>query len=251
MAEWDRQAGDSINAPLRQPLAKALADYVGDTHEVLGGGSETYSGHQVYGPVWKDGDTVRMAVGEDNLVRFMRGLSEDPAAYGALHRAATGRIDQDFAGMGADAAPEERKDLMGRGGAVLGVFDAIRADVEMDHRDDANAQADWKAKALYHIVGAPITAVPLVGDGAQRLLDTWTYEVSLGEKDRNNSAAIAAIADNRLAASEQMSNMIGIWARERGIGADTHAINALQRDAQSDLNTNRTKADTYLGRGNA
>ncbi|MCG6498821.1 DUF6571 family protein [Kitasatospora sp. A2-31] len=243
--------GDKIKATLRQPLANALADYVGDTHELLNGRNDVYNGHTGHDSVWKDGDTVRMAVGQDSLVRFMRGLSDDPAAYGTLHRAETGRIDQELAAIGPHPTEAQMKDPMGKGAAALGVFDAIRADTAMDLRDDKNAEADWKAKVLYHTIGAPITPIAPLGDAAQRLVDTWTYAVSLEEKDQNNSEANAKVSDTYLGANRQMSDMIGIWARDRGMDPDSPDINSLQDDMLNSRNRSNDVAGRYLGRGNA
>ncbi|MFD0277746.1 DUF6571 family protein [Kitasatospora sp. NPDC127111] len=243
--------GDKIKDTLRQPLANALADYVGDTHELLNGRNDVYNGHTGHDSVWKDGDTVRMAVGQDSLVRVMRGLSEDPAAYGTLHRAETGRIDQEFAAIGPNPTEAQMKDPMGKGAAALGVFDAIRADTVMDMRDDKNAQADWKAKVLYHTIGAPVTPIAPLGDAAQRLVDTWTYAVSLEEKDQNNTEANAKISDTYLGANRQMSDMVGIWARDRGMDPDGPNINSLQDDMLNSRNRSSDTASRYLGRGNA
>ncbi|MER6395509.1 DUF6571 family protein [Kitasatospora sp. NPDC001603] len=243
--------GDKIKDTLRRPLANALADYVGDTHELLNGRNDVYNGHTGHDSVWKDGDTTRMAVGQDSLVRFMRGLSDDPAAYGTLHRAETGRIDQELAAIGPNPTEAQMKDPMGKGAAALGVFDAIRADADLDMRDDKNAQADWKAKVLYHTIGAPITPIAPLGDAAQRLVDTWTYEVSLEEKDRNNSEANAKVSDTCLGANRQMSDMVGIWARDRGMDPDGPTVNSLQDDMLNSRNRSNDVAGRYLGRGNA
>ncbi|MEV0531865.1 DUF6571 family protein [Kitasatospora sp. NPDC050463] len=242
---------DKVKDTLRRPLANALADYVGDTHELLNGRNDAYNGHTGHDSVWKDGDTTRMAVGQDSLVRFMRGLSDDPAAYGTLHRAETGRIDQELAAIGPNPTEAQMKDPMGKGAAALGVFDAIRADAAMDLRDDKNAQADWKAKVLYHTIGAPITPIAPLGDAAQRLVDTWTYAVSLEEKDQNNTEANAKISDTYLGANRQMSDMIGIWARDRGMDPDGATINSLQDDMLNSRNRSNDVAGRYLGRGNA
>ncbi|MBD0673673.1 DUF6571 family protein [Streptomyces sp. CBMA156] len=245
------QGGDKIKDTLRQPLANALADYVGDTHELLNGRNDVYGAHTGHDSVWKDGDTVRMAVGQDSLVRVMRGLSDDPAAYGALHKAETGQIAQDLAGLGSNPDRDAVKDVMGKGAAALGVYDAIRADAAMDMRDDKNAEADWKAKILYHTIGGPITPIPGVGDAAQRLVDTWTYEVSLNEKDQNNAEANAKISDTYLDGTKEMSDLVGIWARDRGVNPEDHMINGLQDDVLNTRNRSSDVAGRYLGRGNA
>ncbi|WP_406194600.1 hypothetical protein OH807_05530 [Kitasatospora sp. NBC_01560] len=242
---------DKIKDTLRQPLANSLADYVGDTHELLNGRNDVYNNHTGHDSVWKDGDTVRMAVGQDSLVRFMRGVSEDPAAYGTLHQAETGRISQELAAIGPNPTEAQMKDPMGKGAAALGVYDAIRADTVMDMRDDKNAQADWKAKVLYHTIGAPITPIAPLGDAAQRLVDTWTYEVSLEEKDRNNTEANAKISDTYLGANREMSDLVGVWARDRGQNPDSPEINSLQDDMLNSRNRSNDTASRYLGRGNA
>ncbi|MFC8718634.1 DUF6571 family protein [Kitasatospora sp. NPDC057198] len=243
--------GDSITAVLRQPLANALADYVGDTHELLNGRNQPYNSHIDHNSVWTDGDTTRMSVNQASLVRFMRGLSDDPAAYGTLHRAETGQIDKDLAAIGPNPTTEQMQDSMGKGAAALGVFDAIRADTAMDLRDDKNAQADWKAKALYHVVGAPVTPIAPLGDVAQRLVDSWTYAVSLNEKDESNTQANADISDTYLEANRQMSDMIGIWAADRHMDPESHQINSVEDNLLNDRNRSSTVASRYLGRGNA
>ncbi|MFG3053116.1 hypothetical protein ACGFZP_19485 [Kitasatospora sp. NPDC048239] len=243
--------GDDLKGPLRRPLANALADYVGDTHELLTGRNDLYNGHTGHDSVWKDGDTVRMAVGQDSLVRLMRGVSEDPDGYGTLHQAETAKVAQELSALGPNATHDQLKDVLGKGAAGLGAYDAIRADIEMDKRDDKNAQADWKAKALYHVIGAPVTGITWVGDSAQRMVDVWTYAASLDVKDHNNSEANAKISDVYLGANREMSDLVGIWARDHGRSPDSAEINALQDDMLNNRNRSNDVARHYLGRDNA
>lgn len=243
----ENHGADKIKDTLRKPLGNALADYVGDTHELLSGRNDAYAAHK---GAWKDGDTVRMTVGEDSLVRFMRGVSEDPAAYAALHRAETGWIAKELSEIPGNPSQNQMRDPMGKGAAALGVFDAIRSDAVIDKRNDENIQAEWKAKGLYHIIGVGVNELPM-GSAANRLVDMWTYELQLEQKAENNNAANAKISDTYLAANREMADLVAIWAKDRGQNPDSPDINALQDDMLNNRNRSNDTAGRYLGRGNA
>lgn len=243
------QGGNKINANLRQPLANALADYTNDTHEIFNGRNSQYTDHG--SSVWTDaGGTVHMGVGEDSLVRVMRGLSDNPDAYATLHQAESAKIAQELSGMGPNPSQNDIQDVMNKGAAGLGVYDAIRADVAMGQRDDANLQADWKAKVAYHIVGAPLTPIPWVGDSAQRLVDAWAFDWDNQMKDHNNSVANAKISDTYLDANTEMTHLVSGWAKDRGMDPDSSMIHVVEDSSHDRRSTSATTAGHFLGRGN-
>jgi hypothetical protein len=245
----DGQGGTKIKDTLRQPLANALADYTNDTHELLNGRNSLYTDHA--DSVWNDNGTVRMAVGEDSLVRVMRGLSDNPDAYATLHQAESAKIAQELSSMPGNPSQNDIQDVMNKGAAGLGVYDAIRADVAMGQRDDANLQADWKSKVAYHLVGAPFTPIPWVGDSAQRLVDTWAWEWDNQMKDHNNSVANAKISDTYLDANTEMTHLVSGWAKDRGMDPDSSMIHVVEDSSHDRRSTSSTTAGHFLGRGNS
>ncbi|MFM9368262.1 hypothetical protein [Streptomyces sp. Da 82-17] len=85
--ETERRKDPVIAAGLRGPLADALVDYAADTHATLAG----EDGHRPrrHRAPWEEEGTVRMPVGEADLVRALRAVSEDPQAYARLRNAQT------------------------------------------------------------------------------------------------------------------------------------------------------------------
>ncbi|MFD7450896.1 DUF6571 family protein [Kitasatospora sp. NPDC059827] len=244
------QGGTKVNANLRQPLANALADYTNDSHEIFNGRNSQYLDHG--STVWTDANgTVHMGVGEDSLVRVMRGLSDNPDAYATLHQAESAKIAQELSSIGPNPSQNDIQDVMNKGAASLGVYDAIRADVAMGQRDDANLQADWKAKVAYHVVGAPLTPIPWVGDSAQRLVDTWAWEWDNQMKDHNNSVANAKISDTYLDANNEMTHLVSGWAKDRGTDPDSSMIHVVEDASHDRRSTSATTAGHFLGRGNS
>ncbi|MBD0692730.1 DUF6571 family protein [Streptomyces sp. CBMA123] len=244
------QGGNKVNANLRQPLANALADYTNDSHEIFNGRNSQYADHG--SAVWTDANgTVHMGVGEDSLVRVMRGLSDNPDAYATLHQAESAKIAQELSSLGPNASQNDIQDVMNKGAASLGVYDAVRADVAMGQRDDANLQADWKAKVAYHVVGAPLTPIPWVGDSAQRLVDTWAWEWDNQMKDHNNSVANAKISDTYLDANNEMTHLVSGWAKDRGTDPDSSMIHVVEDASHDRRSTSATTAGHFLGRGNS
>lgn len=242
---------EEIKPNLRQPLANCLADYTNDTHEILSGLQDTYTddaprqgGEGVFG----SDENAHMTPDSDKLIRMMRGIAEDPEAYGTMHKAETAYIAKQLEDTGGDTADSIR-DPARKGGSALGAYDAVREDVIYDKRDNANAQEDWKAKTIYHIAGTPVTAVPGIGDAAQRMLDAWTYDISNQEKGYNNDAAAAEVADRSLTSQQEMRDLMKEWAEGEGKpGKDHWTVNDLQADMRNDHTTGEKLANDAIGR---
>src|SRR5690606_33876002 len=87
-----QRPGGRVSRRLFTPLAEALADYPADTEAILGVRSTEYAfkGPPAE-PAWRDDEGVHMSVPRTALLRVVRVLSEEPAAYVALRQAATRR----------------------------------------------------------------------------------------------------------------------------------------------------------------
>ncbi|WP_260462899.1 hypothetical protein [Streptomyces sp. TRM72054] len=245
-----------VHENLRQPLANALAQYTNDTHEILGGMSADYVKASTGDGYFRDGNTAHLAVSQKDLVQVMRGLSEDPDAYAALHKAESRYIDGEMYKIPEGSTDFEQSAPLNKAGATLGAYSAIREDVINDGRMAKYSEADWKAKVAYHVIGGAVTplAIPtaggsiVVGDALQRGVDTWAWQWGNSMKAEADASANAAIADHYLDAHNQTVLMVDTWANNRtDIDTTTEAGKAKVEDLTNgilnsqDRGTNQTQ----------
>lgn len=222
-----------IHENLREPLARSLASYTEDTHQILGGmGSSQYVTSATGDGFFRDGDKTHMAVTQKDLTQFMRGLSDDPEAYATLHKAESRYISLEMEKIPQGATGFAQSNPLSNAGATLGAYSAIREDVLNDDRMAAYSSADWKSKMAYHIIGGAVTPLYFtvgptsiaIGDSMQRAVDTWAWVMGNDMKAAADVKANAGIADLYLNANNQMGLMVDSWANGRqDINADARA----------------------------
>lgn len=239
--------GDGIHKNVQRPLANALADYAPDTHESLDRVSDEGTNPGVRGSA----DDARMFAEPGALRRVMRGVSDDPDAYTLLHQAEREQIKQEIASLPSDAKPNSLvvEDTMGHAAKSMGVFDAIKQDITTDIRDDKQAEADWNAKVVYHIVGGALTPIPGAGDAVQRGIDTWTWNMSNDQKESATTEANAKIAERYLESESQTRHFVGDWGERAGYARDSPQINVLQEAAMQARHDVRDETSSQLGNG--
>ncbi|WP_232837670.1 hypothetical protein [Streptomyces atratus] len=212
-----------VHENMREPLARALATYTADTHEILGGLDSKYISAAGAG-YFQDGDKTHMAVSQKDLVQFMRGLSEDPEAYGTLHKAESRYIDLSLEQIPKGAQGSELTNPINKAGTALGVMSSIREDVINDGRMAGYSEADWKAKLAYHVIGGAVTPMYFTtaggvsiafGDSIQRGVDTWAWEWGNRMKGEVDAKANPQIADEYLSVNTQAPILIREWANDR------------------------------------
>ncbi|WP_432134758.1 hypothetical protein [Streptomyces sp. bgisy154] len=218
--------GTDAPAPvhMRQPIANALGEYTSDTHEILGGMSGDYVRAAAGEGYFTEDGTTHLAVSPKDLVQVMRGLSEDPDAYGTLHKAESRYIDTQLQAIPDGATSFEHSAPLSKSGAALGAYSAIREDVVNDERMTKYSEADWKSKVAYHVVGGAVTPLYVTtggvsiafGDTIQRGVDTWAWDLGNAMKAKADGKANAEIADLYLDANNQMNLMVDSWAEGRG-----------------------------------
>ncbi|MFD0268257.1 hypothetical protein ACFVGY_17030 [Streptomyces sp. NPDC127106] len=217
------EPGQSVHENMREPLARALATYTADTHEILGGLDSKYISAAGTG-YFQDGDEIHMTVSQKDLVQFMRGLSEDPEAYGTLHKAESRYIDLSLEEIPKGAQGAELTNPINKAGTVLGVMSSIREDVINDGRMAGYSEADWKAKLAYHVIGGAVTPLYVTtaggvsiafGDSIQRGVDTWAWEWGNRMKGEIDAKANPQIADEYLSVNTQAPILIREWANDR------------------------------------
>ncbi|TWV36124.1 tetratricopeptide repeat protein [Streptomyces misionensis] len=167
-------AGDpagGMPAGLRHSMGGMMADYVGDVHQILGQDRTNptdYSG---------------LDVKAQDLVPVIRAMAEDGTAFAKLHDAETSYVAQELDKYDGQAfvredAPgaKELKAFVGQSNMALGQMDAVRADVIYQMGEDKKSVNAWNKMMQYHVIGAPVTGIPLAGDTIQRLVDVGTAE---------------------------------------------------------------------------
>ncbi|WP_410538048.1 DUF6571 family protein [Streptomyces sp. KL2] len=161
---------------IRRNMANALAYYPEDVHEILGmrvdhGDRDDGSARDI------STDPNGIDLDRGTVSRFIRDVSEDGRAFRTVH-------DSQMQVIAGDMEKLDRQDfekgtnriqLVSQvSGQVMGSLDGIRADVISSQRDDELSRNGWDKVYSYHVIGAPVTGVPVVGDVFQRLVDIGT-----------------------------------------------------------------------------
>ncbi|GAA3390149.1 hypothetical protein [Streptomyces roseoviridis] len=242
---------------LQKPMAHALADYVADTHVILGGQESAYGGIKGneditirQGP----GDTSSIAVGQGSLVRVMRGVADDSEGFALLyeseraysaHQLAT---VPSFEGDKTHASSAEWNDRGRDVGAAMGALNGIGADVYRDKMDDKVEWAEDTAEYAANGVNSVVGEIPFAGSAAGAIVDTikydWTKDVveaaeDQGKKDASNNYATGMEGTNRL---------FDAWGEKNGIQGDG-AWKEAKNSANDGYDAGRNAATTHLRQG--
>jgi len=170
-----QRPGGRVSRRLFTPLAEALADYPADTEAILGVRSTEYAfkGPPAE-PAWRDDEGVHMSVPRTALLRVVRVLSEEPAAYVALRQAATRRAAEGLVAAGPGPGDAGLDAAAGRNARTLGVWDAVAADVRHDGVEEDTARWDHDViKGLTGNAGERSARAARAKDPVNRLVGTW------------------------------------------------------------------------------
>ncbi|MFI1175527.1 hypothetical protein [Streptomyces melanogenes] len=178
----DRSRAD-IAAPLREPVAELLADYATDMHTMLVHYSESMAYIRHAGPnggPWRDEKgVVRMPVENQSLIRVMRAVSDDPAAYATLRKAETGRSAEDLARITKTSAGDAVSAPVGATATALGLLDAMAEEVLAT--GSKSEAARWKADVVKGLSDGGASEVPAFSaDPARYLAGTWERGTAAG-----------------------------------------------------------------------
>ncbi|MFE4370077.1 hypothetical protein ACFRMN_17930 [Streptomyces sp. NPDC056835] len=212
----DEMGGDEFPKDLenlRQPMARALTDYVADTHIILGGQESAYGGSSGNDGINGSGDKSHLAVGQGSLIRIMRGIADDAPSYSLLYETERAYSAQQLAEAPAfhgDKNHGSSADWDHRGreiGVAMGAFNGIGADVYKDKMDD---RVEWaEDTSTYSSIGANglIGEIPFVGTAGGALIDSvaydWTKDVvntaeDQGKKDSSGNFSKGVDGTNAL-----------------------------------------------------
>ncbi|MFF4534518.1 DUF6571 family protein [Streptomyces sp. NPDC001407] len=254
--------GDKLPQNLRSPLGHMLTDYTSDTHEILSRTNEHYKKFNEEGGVWKDGGTVRMAVHKDDLVKIMRGVADDPAAFAAMYNAERQYAADTLVQVPFKGDPDNRAAAIEAASSVYGFYDGISSDVVFDKRDQAIQWARDVSHAATATSGALLNFVPAeIGNGiatpkgvkvgadlTNRLFDFAAYEWT---KEQISEAGAAAGKENRAAfntGQRQVDNLVLEWGRKNGYESNDGLVRHLVGSGQERHDSARNEAFIALDR---
>lgn len=235
---------------LRQPMAKALVDYVDDTHEILGGQNSALGGINGNDSIHGSGDKAQIAVGQGSLIRVMRGIADDgPAyalmveaerAYGAAQLQAAAPYKSDLHGVSADW------DNTAHGiGAANGALNGIGADVYKDKEDDAVKWAEGTSEHTAAAANGLIGEIPVVGTIGGSLIDSLKYEWVEGMKDDAEAQSKKDSSNNYGAGVQATNQMLDAWGSDRKISGDP-AFQHAKNEAGEAYTSGREAARAHL-----
>lgn len=210
----ERLAEDGYKS-MREPLARALADYSPDTFDSLtGNGEGSRTGES---SALEDGNNSQARNSRDSVIRMMRGVSEDSTDnYELINQAQRGYVSETLMGE----APDSAIDGGNRGrkvGEVFGTMNAVAVDAELDVHDDVKEDAAQKKLYGYHFGGGAITGFPVVGDAAQRMVDASLTEWQSSVEADQDAAAKEKLGSENSAAKDELDAYFEKWGSERKV----------------------------------
>ncbi|MFE2523406.1 hypothetical protein ACFXEL_04160 [Streptomyces sp. NPDC059382] len=247
----DEMGGDEFPEHLeglRQPMAKALVDYVDDTHDILGGQNTDLGGVAGKDSIHGSGDKAQIAVGQGSLIRVMRGIADDGPAYALMVEAERAYSADQLATAAPHNSADHGVDWDNRAhgvGVAAGALNGIGADVHKDKEDD---RVEWsEATSTYSAAGANglIGEIPVVGTVGGSLIDVAAYDWVEGVKDAAEELSKKESSENYAAGVDGTNELFGIWGKDRGIQQDP-AFEHAQNTANSSYSTGREAARAHL-----
>ncbi|MGM9467305.1 hypothetical protein [Streptomyces murinus] len=222
----DKHAQD-LPKNLVQPLAHIMTSYTADTHETYAESSSKYDiDWDSSGSVWSDKDGAHLAVGHQRLAAVMRGIANDPEAFGHVYGAEQQYAHHVLETIPPDADDKTIRDRIVESSRAMGAYDGIRSDIVYDERFK---KTQWAAD-FNHGLGTslstalmfnPAKLVSPVGDISQKALDVWVYESNKEHVAEANLAATEQNAKTYDAGQHDVEKMVRSWADSRGHAVDS------------------------------
>ncbi|MCX4962795.1 hypothetical protein [Streptomyces virginiae] len=250
----DEMGGDEFPEDLeniRQPMAKAMVDYVGDTHEILGGQNSDLGGIGGSDTIHGSGDKAQIAVGQGSLIRVMRGIADDGPSYALLVEAEKAYSAEQLATAApfkADSPHEASAQWDNRAhdiGVANGALNGIGADVYKDKEDDQVKWAEGTAEYTAAGVNGLIGEIPVVSTIGGSLIDAAKYDWVEGVKDAAEEMSKKESSDNYKAGLEGTNTLFDAWRDDRKMAGDP-AFEHAKDGAGNGYTTGREAARAHL-----
>ncbi|MFF4419951.1 hypothetical protein ACFY04_04020 [Streptomyces sp. NPDC001549] len=225
----DEMGGDEFPEDLeglRQPMAKALVDYVADTHIIFNGQQSDYGSAAGSDSIFGSGDKAHIAVGQGSLVRVVRGIADDGPAFALMVEAERAySADQlatapEYSGDSKHGASSNWDHRSKEIGTAAGALNGIGADVYKDKEDDqvqwAEGTAEHTAAGLNGLIGE----IPVVGTVGGSLIDSAKYEWVEGVKSEVEDQGKQDSSKNYGQGLDATNKLFDEWGKQRGITGD-------------------------------
>ncbi|MEU0629757.1 DUF6571 family protein [Streptomyces sp. NPDC005989] len=198
----------SVPLPMRTSMGNMIGDYASDVHQILGKNMD--------GPT----DYNSLEIERGDLLRIMRGVAEDPKAFGVMHHSQSVVIAEGMNEYPADSFRKEDEGLRAwvkQSASVLGHLDGVRGDVIYDLGQAEKDTNSWNKMMNYHVYGAPLTAIPVVGDVVQRSVDVGTAAYMNDLNAQVDAETRKNMVDHFENGEKQMDAMMRETAMKKGL----------------------------------
>ncbi|WP_432154076.1 hypothetical protein [Streptomyces tricolor] len=234
------------------PMAHILTSYTPDTHETYAESSSKYDiDWDSEGSVWSDKDGAHLAVGHQRLAAVMRGVANDPEAFGHLYGAEQQYTHHVLETIPADAGDKTIRDRIVESSRAMGAYDGIRSDIIYDERFE---KTQWAADFNHGIGTAlgtallfnPVKDLSPVGDLTNKAIDVWAYESNKEHTAEANLAATEQNAKTYDAGQHDVEKLVRAWADSRGHGIDSDWTKYYVHAGQNDYEHGRDRTLSTL-----
>ncbi|MFD7975254.1 hypothetical protein [Streptomyces sp. NPDC059071] len=241
-------------ANLRQPMARALADYVADTHLTLNGQEAEYGEVDGNGSITTrpgSGDTSSIAVGQGSLVRVMRGIADDGPSYALLYeaeRAYSAHLLGEAPAFHGDAVHSESAEWNHRSrniGMAMGALNEIGADVYVDKADDQAKWAEGTSEHTAAAVNGMIGEIPVVGTMGGSIIDSVKYEWVKDVTDLAEEQRDKGVSNNFASGKQGMTKIFNEWQTQGNLASGPY--NAARDAAYNGHTSGINEARKHLG----
>nr|WP_203620558.1 DUF6571 family protein [Streptomyces anulatus] len=198
----------SVPVSMRTSVGSMIGDYASDVHQILG--------KKMDGPT----DFNNLEVERGDLLRIMRGAAEDPKAFGVMHQSQTVVIAEgmnDYPASSYRKEDEELRAWIKQSASVLGHLDGVRGDVIYDLGQAEKDANGWNKMMNYHVIGAPFTGIPVVGDAIQRSVDVGTAAYMNDLNAKVDADTRRNMVDHFENGEQQMDAMMRRTAMDKGL----------------------------------
>lgn len=198
----------SVPVSMRSSVGNMIGDYASDVHQILG--------KKMDGPT----DFNNLEVERGDLLRIMRGAAEDPKAFGVIHHSQSVVIAEGMNSFPADSYRKEDEELRAwvkQSASVLGHLDGVRGDVIYDLGQAEKDANGWNKMMNYHVIGAPLTAIPIAGDVLQRSVDVGTAAYMNDLNSKVDADTRRNMVDHFENGENQMDAMMRRTAMDKGL----------------------------------
>ncbi|MBN0048244.1 hypothetical protein JS756_29870 [Streptomyces actuosus] len=230
---------------LSTPLAHVMTSYTPDTHNVYAASDSKYDiDWDSPGEVWADKDGAHMAVGHQRLAAVMRGIADDPQAFGHLYGAEQRYAHDVLQHIPADASDKTITNRIVESSRAMGAYDGVRSDVIFDERFH---KQQWAADFNHGISTAystalmfnPVADLSPAGDLGAKAIDVWAYESNKEHVAEANVEATEKNAKTYDAGLHDVEHMVRAWGDSRGHGIDSEWTKSFVHSGQDQYDWGR------------